>query len=115
MGTFTRVAINMSKKSFLDINEELVHRYCNPADDFTIENSVEKMSIPGCGVKKNMSALNNCAAPCFSDALLQEWDTFNKAHVGTKVTYHSREKNNTNTEKLTGWWLPADPQKGSAN
>lgn len=93
-----------SKGAFLPVGERDA---AECGDDFTIERSVEQISLPGCGRLSSLAALNGCGGSCFSDEQLRAWHSFNQKHAGTRITYPSRPREGLASVQLGGWWLPA--------
>lgn len=97
---------NMAVEQMVTIDESQVRDGCESGLD--LANMTYNLWWPGCGYVTEQGQVNDeCALPCFSPTLLQEMDTFNKAHPGKKVTYMSRSSPDIEDVQLTGWWLPA--------
>eukprot|EP00927_Polykrikos_kofoidii_P058533 TRINITY_DN5309_c0_g1_i5.p1 TRINITY_DN5309_c0_g1~~TRINITY_DN5309_c0_g1_i5.p1 ORF type:complete len:433 (+),score=69.12 TRINITY_DN5309_c0_g1_i5:73-1371(+) len=107
---------NMAVNDFLLVNDEKVDSNCADDDNFTIANAVTKVWLPGCHNEKDISHLNSCGAPCFSDDLVSEWNSYFATLKGTKkVSFPSRKLDGVATVQLRGWWIPANPAKGGAD
>jgi len=97
---------NEAFANFIPIDETWVDRDCGSSEGYTIENSVEKMWMPGLvrGQDKNFST--GFGSPCYSSELLIEWNAFNQRVGGKRVSFPSRY--GVPTANLSGWWLPAE-------